>query len=94
LRVRTHEWAEHQFVSFFDIDGIGRGTIQALWKLEITTAQKLMEADPEQLAAELHRYDIPPCKPDQAAEVIRGWQEQARRLWAQREETEDPEENC
>jgi hypothetical protein len=75
LRIRTHEWAEHQLVSFLDIPNMGRGVIRALWKVGVTTAQALIAANPEELVERLRPYGIPSCR----------WQEEAKRLWKEKE---------
>ena len=85
LRIRTHEWAEHQLVSFLDIPGIGKGTIRALWKVGVTTARMLMEADAEELARRLRPYNIPQCSLEEASEIIRNWQVEIERRWKDKE---------
>jgi len=81
LRIRIHEWAEHQLVSLLDIPGVGKGTIRALWKVGVTTARMLIDADPEELARQLRPYGIPQCRAEQAPDRIRVWQRDARRIW-------------
>ncbi len=85
LRIRTHEWAEHQLVSFLDIPNMGKGVIRALWKVGVTTAQALIADNPEELVEQLRPYGIPSCRPDKAPGMIRRWQEEAKRRWKEKE---------
>jgi hypothetical protein len=84
LRIRTHEWAERQLVSLLDLK-LNTKVIRALWEAGVTTAQMLAEADPEQLARELRLRKVPQCNSEKAAEMIRFWQAEIRRLWGERE---------
>lgn len=80
LRIRTHEWAEHQLVSLLEINGVGKATVRALWRSGVTTAAILREADAEALARQLREHGI-----GQSPTVIRGWQQQVEELWTERQ---------
>ena len=84
MRSRTHEWCEHQLVSLWDVPGIGKGTIRALISVGVSTAQELMAADVNDLAAKLRPWNIPPCPIDKAPQVIREWQRATEKLWKSR----------
>jgi hypothetical protein len=85
MRIRTQEWAEHQTVSLLDITGVGRATIKALWGVGVTTAKMLIDANPEELARQLQARGIPQCRPEDAPDIVRGWQREAEQLWKVKE---------
>jgi hypothetical protein len=92
LRVRTHEWAEHQLVSLLDVDGIGKGISRALWKLGVTTATILTEADPEELARRVqphrqHQRRLPRVRHDRRSYNHQEHVNPISRIWPRIEST-------
>ncbi len=86
VRQRIIEWAERQQVSLLDIDGIGHATRRALRKAGFEVASQLMNADAQDVVNALEPYHIPPCSDrDKAVAIVRGWQEEMRRRWSERE---------
>jgi ABC-type phosphate/phosphonate transport system ATPase subunit len=78
--VRAHELAEGQVVSLLEIDGIGKATLRALYKLEVDTADKVLAAPTSALLQELASYRLPVGKITQRQETIEGWKGQIQRL--------------
>ena len=78
--VRVLEYAEGQTVSLLEVHGIGKGTIQGLWKLGVQTAEQLMKCDVDVLQSGLKTLGLPLGDPNNAREKIEGWREQVGRL--------------
>lgn len=85
LRQRTMDWAQHQFVSLLELEGVGRMTLKALHKIGIETATDLLHADAEDVANRLLPYNIPPCQHRTRLRIVREWQQAIAWKLAERE---------
>ena len=82
--VRVLEYAEGQTVSLLEVHGVGKGTIQGLWKIGIQTAEQLLACDIDVLHSGLKTLGLPLGNPDQAHSKIEGWRDQVKRLMTAR----------
>lgn len=82
VRIRTHEFAEHERVSLLDVKGIGKNRMNLLYKYKYSTASRIMTTPIDELVEHLSPYVPPfPRDPDKTRELIEDWRAQIRQLW-------------
>ena len=75
----------HERVSFLEIYGIGKRTIRALYKINVTTASLFMERDTDELIAGLQPFGVLPLDKAKARMKIDDWKDEIQRLLNERE---------
>jgi len=98
--IRAHELAERQTVSLLEIPGIGRGTLKALWRGGITTADQFAAASTGKLAEVLSTRMPIYRNRERTQPTIKAWQNEIIRLrnarppapdWTARSRTKSPD---
>ncbi len=98
--IRAHESAERQTVSLLEIPGIGRGTLKALRRGGVTTADQFAAATPEKIADVLSVRMPLYRNRERTLPTIKAWQNEIIRLrqarppapnWSARSHTKPPD---
>lgn len=82
VRIRTHEFAEHERVSLHDVKGIGKPRMNLLYKYKYSTASRIMANPIDEMVERLSPYEPPFFQdPQKTRQLIEDWREQIRQLW-------------
>ncbi len=75
----------HERLSFLEIYGIGKRTIRALYKINVTIASLFMKRATDDLIDDLQPFGLMPLDQDKARRKIDDWKTEIQRLLDERE---------
>ena len=88
MRVRTLEFAEQQRVSLLDVRGIGIATLRWLYRVEVCTADQIMQTPTDEIINRVSDSNPFPSDPHHARVQVEIWKRGIRTRW--REVVDEP----
>lgn len=88
MRVRTLELGEQQRVSLLDVKGIGVATLRWLYRVELRTADQIMQTPTDEIIDRITDSNPLPSDPRHARVQVAIWRGGIRERW--REVTDEP----